>query len=134
VTLAEWKQCVDTGACKVRPEDHGWGRGNRLVRLSPADRTKIPSAQRGGMGICPNAVLMGTRSRHGSRAMRRLRPSDRSAGSALGSLGQTLWALRHIRQRCGMGRGLLERLLSHTRRRTHRPRQGRSCAGRVQPD
>jgi formylglycine-generating enzyme required for sulfatase activity len=31
VTFAEWDQCADTGACKVRPEDHGWGRGERPV-------------------------------------------------------------------------------------------------------
>ena len=31
VTFAEWDQCADIGACKVRPEDHGWGRGDRPV-------------------------------------------------------------------------------------------------------
>ncbi|MGV7213073.1 formylglycine-generating enzyme family protein [Bradyrhizobium sp. UFLA05-112] len=31
VTFAEWDQCADTGACRVRPEDHGWGRGDRPV-------------------------------------------------------------------------------------------------------
>ncbi|WP_371933050.1 formylglycine-generating enzyme family protein [Bradyrhizobium sp. CCGUVB23] len=31
VTFAEWDPCADAGACKVRPEDHGWGRGDRPV-------------------------------------------------------------------------------------------------------
>jgi formylglycine-generating enzyme required for sulfatase activity len=31
VTFAEWDQCADAGACKVRPDDHGWGRGDRPV-------------------------------------------------------------------------------------------------------
>jgi formylglycine-generating enzyme required for sulfatase activity len=29
VTFAEWDQCADGGACKHRPDDHGWGRGDR---------------------------------------------------------------------------------------------------------
>ena len=29
VTFAEWDQCADAGACKYKPEDHGWGRGDR---------------------------------------------------------------------------------------------------------
>ncbi|QPF88243.1 formylglycine-generating enzyme family protein [Bradyrhizobium genosp. L] len=31
VTFAEWDQCADAGACKYRPDDHGWGRGNQPV-------------------------------------------------------------------------------------------------------
>jgi formylglycine-generating enzyme required for sulfatase activity len=31
VTFAEWDQCADEGACKLRPDDHGWGRDNRPV-------------------------------------------------------------------------------------------------------
>jgi formylglycine-generating enzyme required for sulfatase activity len=31
VTFAEWDQCADAGACKSRPDDHGWGRGNQPV-------------------------------------------------------------------------------------------------------
>jgi formylglycine-generating enzyme required for sulfatase activity len=31
VTFAEWDQCADAGACKTRPDDHGWGRGDRPV-------------------------------------------------------------------------------------------------------
>jgi formylglycine-generating enzyme required for sulfatase activity len=31
VTFAEWDQCADEGACKLRPDDHGWGRGKRPV-------------------------------------------------------------------------------------------------------
>ena len=29
VTFAEWDQCADAGICKHRPDDHGWGRGDR---------------------------------------------------------------------------------------------------------
>ncbi|MGZ8389204.1 MAG: SUMF1/EgtB/PvdO family nonheme iron enzyme [Rhodoplanes sp.] len=31
ITFAEWDQCVAAGACKYRPEDRGWGRGDRPV-------------------------------------------------------------------------------------------------------
>ena len=31
VTFSEWDQCVDDGACKYRPEDRDWGRGDRPV-------------------------------------------------------------------------------------------------------
>jgi formylglycine-generating enzyme required for sulfatase activity len=31
VTFAEWDHCADDGACKFRPDDHGWGRGGRPV-------------------------------------------------------------------------------------------------------
>jgi formylglycine-generating enzyme required for sulfatase activity len=31
VTFAEWDQCADAGACKFRPDDHGWGRGGQPV-------------------------------------------------------------------------------------------------------
>jgi len=29
VTFAEWDFCADAGACKHRPDDRGWGRGDR---------------------------------------------------------------------------------------------------------
>ena len=31
VTFAEWDACVRAGGCSHRPEDKGWGRGNRPV-------------------------------------------------------------------------------------------------------
>ena len=31
VTFAEWDQCAAAGACSYRPNDRGWGRGNRPV-------------------------------------------------------------------------------------------------------
>jgi formylglycine-generating enzyme required for sulfatase activity len=31
VTFEEWDLCVAAGGCKYRPDDHGWGRGNRPV-------------------------------------------------------------------------------------------------------
>jgi hypothetical protein len=31
VTFAEWDACVDEGGCSHRPDDMGWGRGNRPV-------------------------------------------------------------------------------------------------------
>jgi formylglycine-generating enzyme required for sulfatase activity len=31
VTFAEWDKCVQEGGCKHRPDDRGWGRGNRPV-------------------------------------------------------------------------------------------------------
>ena len=31
VTFSEWDQCIAGGGCKYRPDDHGWGRGDRPV-------------------------------------------------------------------------------------------------------
>ena len=31
ITFAEWDRCVAAGACKYRPDDRGWGRGDRPV-------------------------------------------------------------------------------------------------------
>jgi len=31
ITFEEWDLCVAAGGCKYRPDDHGWGRGNRPV-------------------------------------------------------------------------------------------------------
>src|SRR5947209_14717131 len=38
VTFNEWDKCVDDGGCKYRPDDRGWGRGERpAVNLSWLD-------------------------------------------------------------------------------------------------
>ena len=31
VTFEEWDRCFDAGGCRYRPDDHGWGRGDRPV-------------------------------------------------------------------------------------------------------
>jgi formylglycine-generating enzyme required for sulfatase activity len=31
ITFAEWDRCTDAGTCKHRPDDRGWGRGDRPV-------------------------------------------------------------------------------------------------------
>ena len=31
ITFEEWDLCFAAGGCKYRPDDHGWGRGNRPV-------------------------------------------------------------------------------------------------------
>jgi formylglycine-generating enzyme required for sulfatase activity len=31
ITFAEWDRCSDAGTCKHRPDDRGWGRGDRPV-------------------------------------------------------------------------------------------------------
>ena len=41
VTFAEWDQCADAGACKYKPEDHGWGRGDRPVINVSWDDAKL---------------------------------------------------------------------------------------------
>jgi formylglycine-generating enzyme required for sulfatase activity len=41
VTFAEWDQCADAGACKHRPDDHGWGRGDRPAINVSWDDSKI---------------------------------------------------------------------------------------------
>jgi formylglycine-generating enzyme required for sulfatase activity len=30
-TFEEWDRCVESGGCRYRPDDHGWGRGSRPV-------------------------------------------------------------------------------------------------------
>ena len=44
VTFAEWDLCADAGACKHRPDDRGWGRGNRPVMNVSWDDTKLYTA------------------------------------------------------------------------------------------
>ena len=41
VMFAEWDQCADAGACKHRPDDHGWGRGDRPVINVSWDDSKL---------------------------------------------------------------------------------------------
>jgi formylglycine-generating enzyme required for sulfatase activity len=41
VTFDEWDACVATGACRHRPDDHGWGRGNRPVIDVSWDDVKV---------------------------------------------------------------------------------------------
>jgi formylglycine-generating enzyme required for sulfatase activity len=41
VTFAEWDLCADAGACKYRPDDHGWGRGNLPVVNVSWDDAKL---------------------------------------------------------------------------------------------
>jgi formylglycine-generating enzyme required for sulfatase activity len=41
VTFAEWDQCADAGVCKHRPDDHGWGRGDRPVINVAWDDAKL---------------------------------------------------------------------------------------------
>jgi len=41
VTFAEWDQCADAGTCKYRPDDHGWGRGERPVINVSWDDAKV---------------------------------------------------------------------------------------------
>jgi formylglycine-generating enzyme required for sulfatase activity len=41
VTFAQWDTCVNAGGCSHRPEDEGWGRGNRpVINVSHNDITK----------------------------------------------------------------------------------------------
>jgi formylglycine-generating enzyme required for sulfatase activity len=41
VTFDEWDACVSAGACKHRPDDHGWGRANRPVIDVSWDDAKV---------------------------------------------------------------------------------------------
>jgi formylglycine-generating enzyme required for sulfatase activity len=41
VTFTEWDVCADAGACKHRPDDHGWGRGDRPVINVSWDDAKL---------------------------------------------------------------------------------------------
>jgi formylglycine-generating enzyme required for sulfatase activity len=41
VTFAEWDLCADAGACKHRPDDRGWGRGDRPVINVSWDDAKL---------------------------------------------------------------------------------------------
>jgi formylglycine-generating enzyme required for sulfatase activity len=40
ITFEEWDLCFAAGACRYRPDDHGWGRGNRPVIDVSWDDTK----------------------------------------------------------------------------------------------
>ena len=40
-TFDEWDRCTAAGACSYRPDDHGWGRGNRPVIDVSWDDAKI---------------------------------------------------------------------------------------------
>jgi formylglycine-generating enzyme required for sulfatase activity len=44
VTFAEWDHCADAGACKHRPDDRGWGRGERPVMNVSWDDVKLYTA------------------------------------------------------------------------------------------
>jgi formylglycine-generating enzyme required for sulfatase activity len=37
VTFDNWDTCYELGGCRIRPDDYGWGRGNRPVILVNAD-------------------------------------------------------------------------------------------------
>jgi formylglycine-generating enzyme required for sulfatase activity len=41
VTFAEWDACVAAGGCNYRPDDQGWGRGNRPVIDVSWDDAKV---------------------------------------------------------------------------------------------
>ena len=41
MTFDEWDRCVTEGACRYRPDDHGWGRGDRPVVDLSWDDTKV---------------------------------------------------------------------------------------------
>ena len=41
MTFAEWDACVAAGGCKHKPDDQGWGRGNRpVINVSWDDAAK----------------------------------------------------------------------------------------------
>jgi formylglycine-generating enzyme required for sulfatase activity len=41
VTFDEWERCVTENACRYRPDDHGWGRGDRPVIDVSWDDAKV---------------------------------------------------------------------------------------------
>jgi formylglycine-generating enzyme required for sulfatase activity len=41
ITFDEWDACFAAGGCKYRPDDHGWGRGNRPVIDVSWDDAKV---------------------------------------------------------------------------------------------
>jgi len=44
VTFDEWDRCVTAGRCKFRPDDRGWGRGNRpVINVSWVDAKEFTS-------------------------------------------------------------------------------------------
>jgi formylglycine-generating enzyme required for sulfatase activity/DNA-binding beta-propeller fold protein YncE len=44
MTFAEWDHCVEQGGCSYRPQDAGWGRGNRpVIHVNRADAVEYLS-------------------------------------------------------------------------------------------
>jgi formylglycine-generating enzyme required for sulfatase activity len=77
ITFDDWDKCVAAGACKFKPDDRGWGRGDHpVINVSWLDAKEyvawlaqktgkaVSPAERGRMGICrtggdEDAVLLG---------------------------------------------------------------------------
>ena len=142
VTFEDYERfCDDTK--RQKPEDQGWGRGDRPVInvswedaraycawLGVADRARLPAAERGGVGVrLPgrhgDAVPFRPTYHHGPGQLRwqlhlqRLRQGRIPRADRAGGLfpAQRLRAVRHARQRLGMVSGHLARQL---RRRPER--------------
>ena len=97
--------------------------------LTQGGRQVVPPAHRGRMGIRGarrhvDRLLVGRPDEEGQRGLQGLRRSvdDRRTGCGRLVRGESVWPLRHERQRLGMGRRLLAQLLQGRARR--RPRAG----------
>ena len=131
VTFAEWDQCADAGACKARPDDHGWGRGDRpVINVSWEDAKLFVawlSQKTGQKYRLPSEAEWEYAARAGTRTpfwwgreVGAGKAQCDTCGSPTKQQDSARWlvpakrlrALRHIRQCGGMGRGLLEQLLS----------------------
>ena len=114
VTFDEWDACVDAGGCRYRPDDRGWGRGNRpVIRVdfdSAAEYVAWLSRETGKQYRFPTeaeweyAARAGTETRyHWGNEVGTNRANCDGCGSQwdhqtapVGSFGGNAWGLRDI--------------------------------------
>jgi hypothetical protein len=100
VIFDEWDACVADGACKYRPDDHGWGRGTRPVIDVSWDDTKTFLSwlsQKTGKQYRLPSVLVGAHCQQRSGKLRRLRRDSLAKNPTSRIVSpQCIWTLRRI--------------------------------------
>lgn len=155
ITFDHWEACRIDGGCKRDPDDHKWGKkGMPVINIDfqdAQDYTAWLSKKTGATYRLPNeaeweyAAKAGTTTKYwwgdeigeGNANCRKC--GTQWSGKRLGAgrivQAQSLWPLRHERQRLGMGRRLLEpqsrRRIQRRPHTHHRQLQGADYPGGV---